>query len=105
MNRVISIITRFNNFFVITQSDPRYILIVIHTLSDEEFMLMMPGRFPQLTVTQARPRVARAQPSSSFPGLCVYTQVRLLHILFFTFDGTGKLPRLVGAYQTYHFLP
>ena len=83
MNRVISIITMCNNFFVITQSDPRYILIVIHTLSDEEFMLMMPGRFPQLTVTQARPRVARAQPSSSFPGLCVYTQVRLLHILFF----------------------
>ena len=89
-------------------SSPKVFLILfLQTLSDDECMLLRWCSPPQVTVTQARPRVAppRAQPSSSFPGLCVYTQVRLLHILFFTFDGTGKLPRLVGAYQTYHLLP
>ena len=36
----------------------------------------------------------RAQPSSSFPGLCVYTQVRLLHTFsFFRIWWDGKVAR------------
>ena len=52
MNRVISIVKVYQPSVFLLYS------LVIHTLSDEECMLMMLGRFPQVTVTQARPRVA-----------------------------------------------
>ena len=87
-----------NNIIVITQSVPHFILIILflQTLSDDECMLLRWCSPPQVTVTQARPRVAppRAQPSSSFPGLCVYTQVRLLHTFsFFRIWWDGKVAR------------
>ena len=77
-------IDSFNN--IIVMSSPKVFLILfLQTLSDDECMLLRWCSPPQVTVTQARPRVAppRAQPSSSFPGLCVYTQVRLLHTFSF----------------------
>ena len=37
------------------------------------------------------PEWPQAQPSRSFPGLCVYTQVRLLHILFLPVWWDGKV--------------
>ena len=78
-------------------SSPKVFLILfLQTLSDDECMLLRWCSPPQVTVTQARPRVAppRAQPSSSFPGLCVYTQVRLLHTFsFFRIWWDGKVAR------------
>ena len=100
MNRVISIVNKFSNPACSCCIPLSYIPWVTRSACWWCSAGFHKWQWPKLG-----PEWPEPSPLVAFPD-CVSThRSDYSTFSFCRFDGTGKLPRLVGAYQTYHLLP